>query len=77
MSAVRELILDEWMPLEEAADYLRVTRQAAGQAAIRLGWERRRIMQVILVSRADVERYRRERKMTAPRGPRRRPDPPS
>ena len=73
MSAVRELILDNWMTLDEASDYLRITRQATGQVAVRLGWTRCRIAHVILVSRSEVEQYRRTRQRSGPRGPRTRP----
>ena len=72
-AVVRELVLPDWMTLDEASDYLRLTRQGVSNAAIRLGWERRRIADVVLLARRDVERYRRSRQLSGPR----RPSPPA
>lgn len=71
MEMLEELVLPGWMTVDEASTTLDVSRQAVMQAAVRAQFSRRRIADVLLLSRTDVERYARERRPTGPR--RRRP----
>lgn len=71
---VRVDVLDGWMPLSAVAEYLGITRPAAGRAVIRHKMARRQFGHVVVVDRAAVLRYEAERQHSGPpaRGPRRR-----
>ena len=66
-SAIRELVLSEWMTLPEAAEYLEISRQAAGDAALRHDWPRRRLNNAVLLSRNAVAQYAEKRRPSGPR----------
>ncbi len=61
------LTLPDWISLNEAAARLAITRQAVGQAALRLNWGRARLGNMTFVSRSAVEQYARTRQLSGPR----------
>ena len=67
MEMLEELILPDWMTVDEAAATLGVSRQAVMQAAVRARFSRCRIADILLLSRPDVEQYRRTRQFSGPR----------
>ena len=66
MEDVQRIPVPGWMTMDEAAQRLGITRQAARQVALRLGWERGRIGDLLLVSRPDVEYYHQRRRPPRP-----------
>lgn len=67
METLQTVPVPGWMTFDDAARRLGISRQAARQAAIRQGWERGRIGDLVLVSRAAVDQYRHARQLSGPR----------